>query len=125
MTGRRLALSVAIALFAAGSATAVSSQSTVYKPGDGVTLPVPIEEHRAEYTAEALQQGVQGSVFMDVVVGATGDVTDVTVSKSLDAEYGLDEQAVKAMRRWKFKPGSKDGQPVAVQVEVEMRFTLK
>lgn len=46
MTGRRLALSVAIALFAAGSATAVSSQSTVYKPGDGVTLPVPIEEHR-------------------------------------------------------------------------------
>lgn len=62
---------------------------------------------------------------MDVVVGATGDVSDVTVSKSLDAEYGLDEQAVKAMRRWKFKPGSKDGQPVAVQVEVEMRFTLK
>ena len=62
---------------------------------------------------------------MDVVVDETGDVSDVKVSKSLDAEYGLDNEAVAAAYKWKFKPGMKDGKPVRVRVVVEMTFTLK
>jgi len=47
------------------------------------------------------------------------------VTKSLDQKYGLDDQAVTAMKKWQFKPGTKDGKPVAVRVTVEMTFKLK
>ena len=50
---------------------------------------------------------------------------DVQISKSLDAEYGLDQQAIKAAKQWKFKPGTREGTPVAVEVTIEMTFTLK
>jgi Gram-negative bacterial TonB protein C-terminal len=43
----------------------------------------------------------------------------------LDDKYGLDEQAVTAMKKWVFKPGTKDGKPVAVRVDVEMSFRLR
>ena len=48
---------------------------------------------------------------------------DVRVTRSPDEE--LDQEAVKAARQWKFKPGTKDGRPVAVQVNIELTFTLK
>lgn len=61
----------------------------------------------------------------DAVVLPNGTVGDVTVVKSLDDEHGLDEQAIRATRQWQFKPGTKDGKPVAVEVTIEMTFTLK
>jgi len=54
-----------------------------------------------------------------------GTVGEVTVTKSLDDTYGLDQAAVAALKRWVFKPGQKDGKPVPVRVAVEMSFTLK
>ena len=136
MSSGRLLASFAIALFVVGAATASAvsvvpmsaqtGQSTkVYKGGDGVTLPVVVRETKPSYTPEAMKQKIQGSVWMDVVVLESGDVGDVKISKSLDAEYGLDEQAIKATKQWKFKPGAKDGKPVAVQVVIQMTFTLK
>jgi TonB family protein len=47
------------------------------------------------------------------------------VVQSLDSEYGLDDEAVKALKQWEFEPGTKDGAPVAVRVDVEMTFKLK
>jgi TonB family protein len=135
MTNRRLALTLAIALLVAGTASAAAvitfpmaraaAQEIVYAPGDGVSLPVVVAEAKPGYTPEAMQQKIEGSVFMAAVVGSTGDVDDVTVTRSLDDQYGLDEQAVKAMKRWKFKPAMKDGKPVAFRVVVEMTFKLK
>lgn len=135
MTGRRLLVSLSFALLVVGGSLSaavsafplanVAPQSTVYTPGNGVSLPEVIEEFKPDYTREAMQQGIQGSVWMAVVVGATGDVTDVAVTTSLDDKYGLDEQAVESARRWKFKPGMKDGKPVAVRVTIQMTFTLK
>jgi TonB family protein len=135
MSHRRIIASVAAALLvcaaatvAAGSVVPFSSsvQTTkVYKGGDGVTLPVVVKEGKPEYTREAMNQGIQGSVFMAVVVLDSGDVGEVRVTQSLDDEYGLDAQAVAAMKQWKFKPGMKDGKPVAVEVTVQMTFTLK
>ena len=60
-----------------------------------------------------------------MVVLADGAVGDVTVTESLDTVYGLDANAVKAMKQWEFKPGMKDGKPVAVRVQVIINFTLK
>jgi TonB family protein len=97
----------------------------VYKPGSGVTLPTVVKKVNAQYTQEAKDAHIEGTVMLDAVVLADGTVGDVTVTRSLDTTYGLDEQAVKAMKQWQFKPGTKDGKPVAVQVSVEIRFTLK
>lgn len=116
------ATSAAVTMF---PLTGAAQSTTVHKPGNGVSLPVPTREAKADYTPAAMQRGIQGSVFMEVVVLATGDVGDVTITQSLDKEYGLDEAAVAAMKLWKFEPAKKDGKPVAVEVTIEMSFRLK
>jgi TonB family protein len=45
------------------------------------------------------------------------------MKRSLDED--LDQQAIKAIKQWTFKPGTKDGDPVAVQVFIELTFTLR
>ena len=91
----------------------------------GRTFIVVVHEVKPRYTPAAMQQRIQGSVFLHVVIGETGDVTNVTVTESLDREYGLDDEAVRAAWQWKFKPGTKDGKPVPVRVTIQLTFTLK
>ena len=98
---------------------------TVYRPGNGVSLPVVVKQVKALYTQEAMDAHIEGTVGLEVVVQADGAVGDVKVARSLDPTYGLDQEAVKAMKQWQFKPGTKDGKAVAVRVDVEIRFTLK
>jgi TonB family protein len=64
-------------------------------------------------------------VWLESVVLPSGLVGDVRVVKSLDQEYGLDNQAVEAMRQYEFEPGTREGKPVAVEITVEFTFTLK
>ncbi len=127
-----LALSAAIVaaatLSAATSVPMVSSQAQaeqVYKPGNGVTLPSVVREVKPEYTDEAKAQKIQGSVWLRIVVLADGTVGDIQVTRSLDDKYGLDRQAGRAATKWLFKPGTKDGKPVPVEVTLELTFTLK
>ena len=103
----------------------LQAQSVVYEPGGAISLPVVIKEVQPQYTKEAMQAKIQGSVWLSCVVGENGTITDVTVSKSLDSEHGLDQAAVAAARQWEFKPGRKDGKDVAVRVTIELTFTLK
>jgi len=99
--------------------------TTIYTPGDGVSLPQPTKQVKAEYTSEAMQNRIEGKVGLDVVVLRDGAVGDVKVTESLDTVYGLDKNAVAAMKQWVFKPGMKDGKAVAVRVHVMMNFSLK
>ncbi len=131
----RVLVSTTIAFILSGAAvtaavtafplTTPAQTTRVYKPGDGVTLPTVVHEVKPDYTREAMDQGIQGSVWMEAVILKTGDVGEVQITRSLDANYGLDQQALAAARQWKFKPGMKDGEPVAVVVTIEMTFTLK
>ena len=112
---------VAIGLLAAAG---VVAQEQAYKPGNGVTSPVLIKEVKPNYTEGAMRRRVEGVVEMSVVVlrdGTVGD--DVRITKSLDEE--LDQQAIIAVKQWRFRPGTKDGEPVNVRVTIEMSFTLK
>lgn len=95
------------------------------RPGNGVQLPRVVREVKPEYTPEALEAKIQGGVIMSVVVEPDGSVGRVAVVQSLDRTYGLDDQALKAMKQWSFEPGRKDGETVPVEVKVEMTFTLK
>jgi TonB family protein len=79
----------------------------------------------ARYTRDALAQKIEGTVGLEAVVQEDGSAHEVVVAKSLDAMYGLDEEAVKALKQWEFKPGTKDGKPVPVLIVVEMMFTFR
>jgi TonB family protein len=109
------------------SATLHAQADKVYKPREdrGIVVPRVISDVKPTYTAGAMQAKIQGTVLLAAVVLANGDVGEVTVTQSLDTEHGLDQQAIDAVRQWKFEPGTKDGKPVAVEVVIEMTFTLK
>jgi periplasmic protein TonB len=100
-------------------------QQAPYRQADGITMPKVVREVKPEYPAAAKRERIQGTVVMDVVVLADGNVGDVTVTRSLDETYGLDAAAVSAVRQWQFEAGKKDGKAVPVQVEIEMSFSLK
>jgi TonB family protein len=70
-----------------------------------------------------MRQSLQGVVELVAVVLADGSVGPIAVTKSLDLD--LDQSAVAAVRRWTFRLGRKDNQPVAVLATVEMKFTLR
>ena len=103
----------------------VHAQQVADSKDAGVTPPKLVSEVKPAYTPEAMQARIQGSVMMTAVVRTDGTPGDIEVIKSLDAEYGLDKQAVAALSQWRFEPGRKDDKPVSVRVTVEMMFTLK
>ena len=97
----------------------------VYRPGNGVTLPVVLREVKPQYTSDAMRAKVQGTVLLECVVRPDGSVGDVKVMRSLDSTFGLDLEAMKAARNWRFRPGMRQGEPVAVLVTIELTFTLR
>ena len=102
-----------------------SAPPIVYLPGNGVSSPTLVREVKPIYPAEAIAAGIQGTVLLTAVVLADGAVGEVTIVRSLDTVYGLDAQAVSAVKQWVFNPGQKDGAAVAVRVAVEVIFTLR
>jgi protein TonB len=104
-------------------AGAQGAKGPVYKPGNGVSAPVVVKQVKPQYTAEAMRAKIEGSVGLECVVETDGRVDEVTVTKSLDE--GLDQEAIKSVRQWRFEPGKKDGKAVRVQITLEMTFTLK
>jgi TonB family protein len=102
------------------------SDRHVYSTKDpGVTLPKIVREVRPQYTQEAMDAHIEGSVQLALTIEADGSVSDVQITESLDPTFGLDDQAVKAAWQWLFSPATKDGHPVAVGVDLQLKFTLK
>jgi len=97
----------------------------VYNIGNGVVSPIPIYQPKPKYTADAMRAKVQGTVVMSAVVLADGSVTDVKITRSLDQSFGLDEEAMRTARTWKFRPGTLKGEPVAVRIQIELDFNLR
>jgi protein TonB len=96
-----------------------------FRPGNGVSLPRVLREVKPQYTSDAMRAKVQGTVLLECVVRPDGSVGNVQVVRSLDPTFGLDEEAVKAARQWRFSPGTRFGEPVAVLVTIELTFTLR
>ena len=96
-----------------------------YRPGNGVESPRVLRIVDPKYTAEAMRAHVTGVVWIEAVVLADGTVGDVQITKSLDSVFGLDEEAIKAARQWRFAPGTRFGEPVAVLVSIELSFNLR
>jgi TonB family protein len=97
----------------------------VYRPGSGIVSPRILHEVKPTYTADAMRAKIQGTVWLEAVVLPDGSVGNVQITRSLDPTFGLDQEAIRTVKRWRFIPGTRQGQPVAVLVEVEMTFTLR
>ncbi len=97
----------------------------VYRPGNGVDPPILVKEVRPQYTPEAMRAKIQGSVWLECVVVPEGVCVDIQVVRSLDPVFGLDQEAIKAAKQWRFLPGKKQNQPVPVLVTIELNVALR
>ncbi len=96
-----------------------------YRLGAGIETPVLLRDVKPNYTAAAMRAKVQGVVVLECVIGVDGTVSECDVVRSLDASYGLDQEAVKAAKQWRFRPGRRQGQPVPVLATFEVSFNLR
>ena len=96
----------------------------LYRVGDGVSPPRAIFQPEAEFSDEARRAKYEGTVVVTLIVDANGNPQNVHVTRTLG--MGLDEKAVEAVQKYKFKPAveQKTGKPVPVMVSVEVRFRL-
>jgi len=92
--------------------------------GDGVSAPVLVNKVEAEFSDEARRAKYEGTVVVSLIVDANGNPQNVHVVRHLG--MGLDEKAIEAVQKYKFKPSidQKTHQPVPVPVNVEVRFRL-
>jgi len=99
-----------------------NNDNGAYRLGGGITKPEPISTPEPTYTDEARKIHMQGVVVLHVIVQADGSVSHLSVTRSLGA--GLDEEALKTVKNWRFKPATKNGKPVPVWIDVEVNFQL-
>jgi TonB family protein len=89
---------------------------------DAVTEPVLLWKIEPEYTDEARRAKVQGTVVLRIEVDTHGQAQNITVRQGLG--LGLDERAIEAVRRWRFRPGYRNGKPSVTAALVQVNFRL-
>jgi TonB family protein len=95
----------------------------LFRVGGGVSAPVPLNSVEAEFSDEARRAKYQGVCLISLIVDAQGNPQNPRVVRALG--MGLDEKALEAVRKYKFKPAMKDGHvPVPVMITVEVNFRL-
>lgn len=93
-----------------------------FRVGGGVSAPSVLFKVEPEYSEEARKAKFQGTVVLAIIVDPSGKARDIRVLRPLG--LGLDEKAIEAVMKWRFKPGYKDGAAVPVQATVEVNFRL-
>lgn len=93
--------------------------------GPGVTPPRLVSQVQPAYTEAGMRRRIQGAVMIEFVVEVDGTPGPMRVTRSLDAESGLDEAAMVALRQWRFRPATRDGVPVRIVVAATLEFTLR
>jgi TonB family protein len=93
-----------------------------FRVGSGLNPPHAQFAPNPEYSDTARQAGYAGTAVLWLVIDQKGEPSQVTIS--VPVGLGLDEKAVEAVSRWHFDPASKGGQPVPVQIVVEVTFRL-
>ncbi len=118
-----------------GNTIAKKQDTEALRPEDEDALPTPADEFlvsqmptladeiRIPYPTLARKNGVEGAVVMDILVDNAGAVRDAKLVSGPGS--GLDEAALEAVKRFKFKPAIIDGKPVAVRIRYAYRFVLE
>jgi TonB family protein len=100
-----------------------SGAQKVYKIGGDVAAPTLLTKVEPEYSDSAREEKIQGTTLLAVTIGTDGIPSDIRVARSLQQD--LDANAVAAVRQWRFRPGVRDGAPVAIKAQIEVNFKLE
>ena len=91
--------------------------------GGAVVRPIPIDTAQPIYPEIARRARIEGVVLLSTILDKNGRVTDVKVTK--DLPFGLGDAAAAAVARWRYRPATLNGNPVAVYLQVTVTFTLQ
>ena len=98
----------------------------VYRPGMDVKMPRIVKQQHPRYMVDAIRSKVEKAAFCWRLSSRRTERSEKSVSKrSLDRQFGLDDEAVASVKKWQFTAGTKDGVAVPVLVEIEMTFSLR
>jgi len=114
---------IGLTALAAGTMLGQQSDTKIYRVGNGVSAPRVLARVDPEYTKEARDAQIEGTVLLSITVGSDGVPRDIEVVRSLYP--GLNEKAIAAVQQWKFQPGTKDGEAVSVKATIEVNFRLE
>lgn len=99
--------------------TTGTSEERIYQPKEeGVTAPRIISSRDPEYPSKGRNGLKEGMVVLQMVIGRDGLPHGIAVTRS--ASPGFDKAAIDAVRKWKFKPATKDGKAVSAQITVQV-----
>lgn len=105
-----------------GSEPTAPPQEAVFDVGPGISPPQAIFMPDPDYPPSFRKRKIQGICILAVTVDNQGTVQEVRVTRSLDKR--LDQNAIDAIKRWKFKSAMRDGKPVSVRTSIEVGFRL-
>jgi TonB family protein len=106
----------------AGSGVGGKGDAGIFVVGNGTTAPTVITQVEPEYSEEARKAKYSGAVMLSIVVDTSGRAEDIKVVRSLG--MGLDEKAVEAVQKWRFRPGTNKGVAVRVRAQILVNFRL-
>jgi TonB family protein len=111
------------ASYAVGNAQVAPMHSCKPHEDGACATPPKITRHvEPEYSEHGRKKKINGTVVVTFTVLPDGTTADIVVTRSL--EKSLDKQAIKAVRQWRFEPGTYQDQPVAVSISAEAAFHI-
>lgn len=120
--GRMPSAVLAVLVFAFLTAGSLGAER-VYTVRGGMGSPSIVYQVQPRYTEAAKKIKLQGTVRLKLVVDADGAARDIVVVKGVGS--GLEQSAVEALKQWRFKPGTREGKPVAVAARIDVNFRLR
>lgn len=114
---------IKVAGMAAAATEPPAAEPAIFALDATMTRPEAISQPNPVYTDAARRARVEGAVTLQAIIDKEGNVIQVRVLKPLP--FGLDKAALQAVRKWKFKPATRDGQPIAVYYDLTVNFTLQ
>ena len=104
-----------------------------YHVGDGVLPPVVIRTAHPRFSKKARNLNISGSCLVTLTVSTAGLPTEISVKKSMTesvpleqraAALDLDDAALAAVKKYRFKPATFQGMPVPLQINIEVNFKI-
>jgi protein TonB len=116
----------AIVLSAVAVSAAGLAPRALADPEENVTMPSILPESYVApvYPEDARKAGAEGTVLLSLVVTKKGVPKDVTLAEGVEGWPSLGKAALKAVKKWRFEPGTKDGKPVDMEIKIPVKFKL-